>query len=285
MAATRSAVIAGLVAFVLAVAGVAGAISNGVPDGNGHPNVGMLTIGFEEGGQLERFANCSGSYGGPRVGQPASKVFVTAAHCVAFALEAGIAPDQFWVSFDSDITYDVESGLVTSTNSWHQATAVAFDPAAGQQWSDLHDYAVVLLDSVPAGLTPIQFPAAGLLSSLAAKGGLQPGTVVDNVGYGVVPFFKTGRPHVEAPPGRMFTTSRYKALTQAYLKLNMNSDSREGNGGGCFGDSGSPKLLHGTNTAVALSLGGDAICRSESINSRLDIPAARSFYGQYLALP
>ena len=83
----------------------------------------------------------------------------------------------------------------------------------------------------------------------------------------------------------MFTTSRYKALTHAYLKLNMNSDSREGNGGGCFGDSGSPKLLPGTNPPVALSLGGDAICRSESINSRLDIPAARSFYGQYLALP
>ena len=150
MAGTRSAVIAGFVAVALAVAGVAGAISNGVPDGNGHPNVGMLTIGFEEGGQLERFANCSGSYGGPRVGQPASKVFVTAAHCVAFALEAGIAANQFWVSFDSEITYDVESGLVTSTNSWHQATAVAFDPAAGQQRSDLHDYAVVLLDSVPA---------------------------------------------------------------------------------------------------------------------------------------
>ena len=91
------------------MAGVAGAISNGVPDGNGHPNVGMLTIGFEEGGQLERFANCSGSYGGPRVGQPASKVFVTA-HCVAFALEAGISANQFWVSFDSEITYDLESG-------------------------------------------------------------------------------------------------------------------------------------------------------------------------------
>jgi hypothetical protein len=92
MAGTRSAVFAGLVAVALAVAGVAGAISNGVPDGNGHPNVGMLTIGFEEEGQLERFANCSGSYGGARVGQPTSKVFVTAAHCVAGALEAGIAP-------------------------------------------------------------------------------------------------------------------------------------------------------------------------------------------------
>jgi Trypsin len=285
MTRTRSAVVAGLVAAGLALAGVAGAISNGVPDGNGHPNVGMLTIGFEEDGQLVRFADCSGSYGGSRVGQPASKVFVTAAHCVAGALEAGIAANQFWVSFDSGITFDVETGAVTSTNTWHQATAIAFDPAAGQQRSDAHDYAVVLLDSVPAGLTPIQFPTAGLLSQLAANGSLQPGTVFDNVGYGVIPLFKRGQPNYEAPPGRMFSTSRYKALTQAYLKLNMNSDSREGNGGSCFGDSGSPKFIHGTNTAVALSFGGDPICRSENINSRLDIAAARSFYGQYLALP
>lgn len=285
MTRTRSGVVAGLAAAGLALAGVAGAISNGVPDGNGHPNVGMLTVGFEEDGEVVRFADCSGSYGGPRVGQPASKVFVTAAHCVAGALEAGIAANQFWVSFDSEVTFDAETGVVTSTNDWHQATAVAFDPAAGRQRSDGHDYAVVLLDSVPTGLAPIQFPRAGLLSELAAKGGLQPGTIVDNVGYGVIPFFKRGRPTFEAPPGRMFSTSRYKALTQAYLKLNMNSDSLEGNGGICFGDSGSPKFLHGTNTALALSFGGDAICRSESFNSRLDIAAARSFYGRYLALP
>ena len=94
MTGTRSTLVAGFVAVALALAGVAGAISNGVPDGNGHPNVGMLAIGFEEGGKVERFANCSGSYGGPRVGQPASKVFVTAAHCVAGALEAGIAANQ-----------------------------------------------------------------------------------------------------------------------------------------------------------------------------------------------
>jgi hypothetical protein len=86
MTRTRSAVVAGLVAAGLVLASVAGAISNGVPDGNGHPNVGMLAIGFEEDGELVRFANCSGSYGGSRVGQPASKVFVTAAHCVAGAL-------------------------------------------------------------------------------------------------------------------------------------------------------------------------------------------------------
>lgn len=90
---------------------------------------------------------------------------------------------------------------------------------------------------------------------------------------------------VGAALGRMFSTSRFKGLTQAYLKLNMNSDSKEGNGGSCFGDSGSPRFVHGTNLAVATTFGGDPICRSENINSRLDTVEARAFYGQFLALP
>src|SRR4029453_11651816 len=99
---------AGLAVAALALAGGAGAISNGVPDGNGHPNVGLFAIGFEDGGELVRFAGCSGSYGGPRVGQPAQKVFATAAHCVNGIAEAGITPDQFWVTFDSTVDIDIE---------------------------------------------------------------------------------------------------------------------------------------------------------------------------------
>ena len=81
----------------------------------------------------------------------------------------------------------------------------------------------------------------------------------------------------------MFSTSRYKGLTHAYLKLNMNSIPAKATAASAWATR--LRFIHGTNTAVALSLGGDAICRSESVNSRLDIPAARSFYGQYLALP
>jgi hypothetical protein len=70
-----------------------------------------------------------------------------------------------------------------------------------------------------------------------------------------------------------------------YLRLLMNSDAEEGNGGICFGDSGSPKLIHQTNTAVALATGGDAVCRAENYSQRLDIADARAFLGQYLELP
>lgn len=65
---SRAILAAGLAVAALALAGGTGAISNGVPDGNGHPNVGMMAIGFEIDGELVRFASCSGSYGGPESG-------------------------------------------------------------------------------------------------------------------------------------------------------------------------------------------------------------------------
>ena len=36
------------------------------------------------------------------------------------------------------------------------------------------DYGVLVLDSVPAGLAPIQLPGSGLLDGLAARGALRP---------------------------------------------------------------------------------------------------------------
>jgi hypothetical protein len=66
-------------ALSLGVVATALAIGNGVPDGNAHPNVGLLAV--EDGG--ERFALCSGSYAGPRTGAPGTGVFLTAGHCVA----------------------------------------------------------------------------------------------------------------------------------------------------------------------------------------------------------
>ncbi len=264
-----------VVAFCTLAAG-AGAIGNGVPDGNAHPNVGLLAIGEEVDGELVRFfAWCSGSYGGPRVGQPAEKVFVTAGHCVNGVPDE--AADQLWVTFDPEATFDEETGAVRNANSWHQASGIGFDPALG-------DYGVVLLESVPAGLEPVEFPTAGLLDDLAAQGGLRPETVFDSVGYGAVPTFKQGPPQLAPPPGRMFSTTRFKGLTQEFLKLNMNSELDD-NGGSCFGDSGSPKLIQGTNTTVAITTGGDPICRANSRNSRLDTSGARAFYGQYLTLP
>jgi hypothetical protein len=276
-----SALIAGLAGFAALVAATAAlAIGNGVPDGSGHPNVGMLAI--EDGG--ERYAVCSGSYAGPQKGAPTAGVFLTAGHCIAWIPGSGFEASDLWVTFDTAATWDGATGVVTGATTWYQAAGFAFDPAFGHDLGNLKDYGVVLLGTtVP--VTPVNLPTAGLLDDMGAQGGLRPRTVFDNVGYGVVPSFKQGPPRAEPPPGRMRSTSRFQGLTQAWLKLLMNSDVPGDNGGSCYGDSGSPKFVQGTNTVVAVTTGGDRICRAENYNQRIDVADARAFLGQYLILP
>ena len=68
-------------------AGVAGAITNGQPDGNGHPYVGVLVDDYEIPGYFQRF--CTGSLVAPGL-------VVTGAHCLL-----SLVDDQIWISFDS----------------------------------------------------------------------------------------------------------------------------------------------------------------------------------------
>jgi len=272
---------------IAGLAGVAGivvatgtlAISNGVPDGNGHPNVGLLAVQRDG----DRFPVCSGSYAGARRDAASTGVFLTAGHCVSWIPGSGIAASQLWVTFDTNLTIDPATSEVTATN-WHQATDFAFDPASGHDSGNRKDYGIVLLATTVA-VDPVQLPIAGLLDDLTAHGGLRPGAVFDNVGYGVIPTFKQGPPRYALPPGRMFSTSRFQGLTKSWLKLLMNSDAGDGNGGVCVGDSGSPKFVHGTNTVVAVTTAGDRVCRAESYNQRIDVADARAFLGQYLNLP
>jgi hypothetical protein len=257
------------------------AIGNGTPDGNAHPNVGMLAI--EDGGQL--FPVCSGSYAGARKGAPGTGVFLLAGHCVAWMPAEGITASQLWVTFDTGATFDEDTGVVTGASTWYGASAFDFDPAFGHDMGNLKDYAVVLLRStVP--VAPVTLPSAGLLDSMTARGALRPGTVFDNVGYGLVPSFRQGPPRFAPAPGRMFSTSSFQGLTQSWLKLLMTAEAKGGgNGGSCYGDSGSPKFIHGTSTVVAVTTGGDRFCRAENYNQRLDVADARAFLGQYLTLP
>src|SRR5213595_1311457 len=90
------AVLAG--AFVLA--SVAGAITNGQPDGNGHPEVGALLAqqAFSDG----TWAECTGTMISPTV-------FLTAAHC-----DEGVS--RVNVTLDSSYVYPTGT---TFAGTWH----------------------------------------------------------------------------------------------------------------------------------------------------------------------
>jgi hypothetical protein len=237
---------------VLAWAAPAQAITYGVPDGNGHPNVGGLVSPeqYSDGTWLY----CSGTLISPTV-------FLTAAHC---------AEDGGRVAVTFDPAYEDGDKLYEGT--FHA------DPLYGQRQSDPHDIAVVVFDKPVKGITPATLPEAGSLSDLSGS------QTFTSVGYGAY--------EVTNGPGghrylyddvRMVATGTLNSVTPSWLRISMNPAT--GNGGTCYGDSGGPNFLENTDVIAALTVTGDAICRSTNVDYRLDTESARAFLGQYVALP
>jgi hypothetical protein len=237
---------------VLAWAAPAQAITYGVPDGNGHPNVGGLVSPeqYSDGTWLY----CSGTLISPTV-------FLTAAHC---------AEDGGRVAVTFDPAYEDGDKLYEGT--FHA------DPLYGQRQSDPHDIAVVVFDKPVKGITPATLPEAGSLSDLSGS------QTFTSVGYGEY--------EVTNGPGghrylyddvRMVATGTLNSVTPSWLRISMNPAT--GNGGTCYGDSGGPNFLENTDVIAAITVTGDAICRSTNVDYRLDTESARAFLGQYVALP
>ena len=137
----RSLIGAVAAATALVCAGVAAGITNGEPDGSGHPYVGALLAqqAFSDG----TWEECTGTLIAPRV-------FLTAEHC-----DEGVS--RVAVTFDSDY---VASTGTTYWGTWHG------DPAYKKSNGDPHDIAVVVLDKAPKGITPARLPGLNQLTSL-----------------------------------------------------------------------------------------------------------------------
>lgn len=236
----------------LSVAVPAQAITNGSVDGNQHPNVGGLVapIAYSDG----TWIYCTGTLISP-------KVFLTAAHCD----EGG--DGRVRVTFSTAY----KDGDTTYSGTFHG------DPMFSGSQSDPHDIAVVVLDKAVQKITPATLPAAGSLSKLSAT------QTFTSVGYGAY--------EVTNEPGghrylyddvRMVATGTLNATNPAWLRISMNPATD--NGGTCYGDSGGPNFLGTSGTVAAITITGDAVCRSTNVVYRLDTASARSFLSQYLTL-
>jgi secreted trypsin-like serine protease len=243
-----------VIALLAALAAVppAAAITNGIPDGQRHPNVGGLVAPapYPDGTWLY----CSGTLISPTV-------FLTAAHCAEDGERVG-------VTFDTDY----ESG-----DKVHYGTFEA-DPLYSPVQSDPHDIAVVVFDKPIRGIAPAPLPEAGSLSDLS---GTQTFT---SVGYGAY--------EVTNGPGghqylyddvRMMATGTLNSTNPSWLRISMNPST--GNGGTCYGDSGGPNFLGTTPILAAITITGDAVCRSTNVVYRLDTESARTFLAEYVELP
>jgi hypothetical protein len=247
-------------------------ITNGEPTGDLFGSVGALLFDFDGDGKIHgEEAFCSGSL-------VADTVFLTAAHCLAF-----FPPDaDLFVTFDPDLLDHLSKvrPLIPATGfAAHPAyTSLPFGTGVTP------DIGVVLLPrNSTKRIAPVQLPPEGYLTELKASGDLH-GQLFVNVGYGVSAE-PTGPPRFSSDGKRKSSLSLFMALQPQWLGLLMNENAT-GEGGDCFGDSGSPKFLEGNpDLIVAIVVWGDVVCRATSWDYRLDTPEARAFLANYVTLP
>jgi hypothetical protein len=235
------------------------AITNGEPDGDNHPHVGLMVADDEDGNPLWR---CTGTL-------ISETVFLTAGHCteppavkatIWFAEDVETTPD-----FGTPAGYPFEGDVDGDT-----FTHPDYDPAA----FFLYDLGVVVLDD-PVEMDEYgQLPDLGVLDGI--KGKDKKGALTA-VGYGlqeINPNRYTGeRDRLVATLDLINTKGVFGVPKGTSIKVSgsgVGGDS-SGSGGTCFGDSGGPIFLTDTNVVAAVtSFGLNGNCAGTGGGYRVD---------------
>ena len=249
---TLIALVAVLAAAVAALP--ASAITDGSPDGDAHPYVGLMVAQDSSGAPLWR---CSGTLISPTL-------FLTAGHCT----EAPAAHVEIW--FDAD----VQSGIpangypLTGEASGTPYTHPQYDPNAFY----LHDLGVVVLDEPVVASTYGALPSLNQLDALKS-GKVKQDTFFTAVGYGLQKAFPDAaswkdvalRVRMVSHPQLIQINTGYTGDGSMILSNNANT------GGTCFGDSGGPNFLGDSNVVAGVtSFGKNGTCAGQGGVYRVD---------------
>jgi len=248
-----------LIALIALSAAPVAAITDGTPDGDGHPYVGLMTAHAEDGDYLWR---CTGTLISPTV-------LVTAGHCTFGADYAVVYFDAGPIIPDPDFTLDTRScegiegypcgGGVTGTVYTH--------PEYDDNAFYLHDLGVVILDD------PVNLDEYGALPELGALDDLSVGALFTSVGYGLQKSYPDAaarknigiRERLVAHP-RLLQIN--KGIVGDYAILLSNNSHT---GGTCFGDSGGPNFIDDSNIIAGVtSFGLNPACGGTGGVYRLD---------------
>lgn len=238
--------------------GSARAVIGGQPDTT-HPYVGLVAEGTSA---------CSGTL-------LSSTVLLTAAHC--FAADSGGAPLAVRVYFGQAPTPMLACTPPSLTVGCFYDGTYYFDPQFGSSGNgipnaDTHDVAVVIFSTpIPDSVTGGQY---GALPSPGQVDTLKNNTPVDLVGYGVVGFVRGGG---QPQPVKLF--QRFSGQTTLIASNDaISGEFAKLHSGTCFGDSGGPDLLGGTNIVLAEnSFLNNNVCAGNTYSYRVDTSEALSW--------
>ena len=254
-------------ALLFSVVGVASAITDGEPDGDGHPFVG-LALFYDE--NDEYMWRCSGTL-------LSETVFLTAGHCTYSTTKARVL-------FDADLME-----LEYPYPDCGPYTCYEGDTYAHPEYDDtlfyIHDAGVVVLDVPVEGISTFgELPELDSLDALMPARGQKANFTA--VGYGLQASF---------PDGADWKTQADRIRMVAYphlLQLNapgMTGDfsmllsNNHTTGGTCYGDSGGPNFLEDSYVVAGItSYGMNVACAGTGGVFRTDRENVQDFVLPFL---